>query len=539
MAQGSVKAVLRKPGRISLIWTIPLIALLITGILIWQNTIRTGQEITLSCADASGIEAGKTLVKFRSVTVGRVESVRLDSDYSRVILKVRMDYGTDDILRKNTVFYLVKPRVQSANISGLDTILSGNYIQVNQGSSDKLSDKFELYDTVPADVSEPDMQQFTLKASGRKKLSVGDPVTYRGFEVGKVTGGRLDASSGEVLYTVGIQTQYLKMLNSSTVFWVNSGMDMSLGPTGLTFNTDALTSLISGGLTFDDFGSLDKGGLPSGRQVLYDDRRSAEAAALMHRTLFVIMSKDAPSMLMPGSLVKFRGANVGKVVASPWLEHPSDLLDSGKMVPILISLYIDGVADSEIKGFFEKMLEEGRLGASLAASNPISRGDMVSLEVSNKKSFEASSEGYRGQKIIPLAGSTSFADDIDILAKKLGKLDYEGIASGLKKDLSSLDKLLKTYSRSGDMLNQSRIFERLSKTADSLDQAMQKLSKQGGMMDEGSGTLLKLQGTLDEINSVLREARPGVRQVSDNPSSLIFGAGDKDPEPMQSQGGGR
>jgi len=259
----------------------------------------------------------------------------------------------------------------------------------------------------------------------------------------------------------------------------------------------------------------------------------------MHRTLFVIMSKDAPSMLMPGSLVKFRGANVGKVVASPWLEHPSDLLDSGKMVPILISLYIDGVADSEIKGFFEKMLEEGRLGASLAASNPISRGDMVSLEVSNKKSFEASSEGYRGQKIIPLAGSTSFADDIDILAKKLGKLDYEGIASGLKRDLSSLDKLMKTYSRSGDMLNQSRIFERLSKTADSLDQAMQKLSKQGGMMDEGSGTLLKLQGTLDEINSVLREARPGVRQVSENPSSLIFGAGDKDPEPMQSQGGGR
>lgn len=537
MGSGSPKALLRKPGRISLVWVIPIIALVITGILIWQNTMRTGQEITLSCADASGIEAGKTLVKFRSVTVGKVESVRLDSDYSRVILKVRMDYGTDDILRKDTVFYLVKPRVQSSNISGLDTILSGNYIQVNQGSSDESSDKYELYDTVPADVSEPDMKQLTLAASGRKKLSVGDPVTYRGFEVGRVTGGRLDAATGDVIYTVGIQTQYLKLLNPATVFWVNSGMDMSLGPSGLTFNTDALTSLISGGLTFDDFGASLNGELPSGRHPLYDDRRSAEASALMHRPLFVIMSKDAPGMLVPGSLVKFRGTNVGKVVASPWYEDQSDLFDSSKPVPVLLSLYMDGTADSEVRGFFEKMLREGRLSASIAASTPISRGDMVSLEVSRKKRWQAPPAGYRGQQVIPTSETTSFADDVDILAKKLGRLDYEGIAVDLRKDLASLDKLLKTSSATGQQLNDSRIFEKLSEAADSLRKAAAGLSKDGGALDPGSGTIGKLNSTLDEISSLLREARPAVRQVSDNPSSIIFGSGSKDPEPMQ--GGGR
>ncbi|MGN0908011.1 MAG: intermembrane transport protein PqiB [Succinivibrio sp.] len=535
----SLKAVLKKPGRISLVWAIPLAAIVITALLIWQNTIRTGKEITLDCTDASGIEAGKTLVKFRSVTVGRVESVRLDSDYSRVILKVRMDYGTDGILRKDTVFYLVKPRVQSANISGLDTILSGNYIQVNQGSSDEMSDKYELYDTVPADVSEPEMKQFTLKASGRKKLSVSDPVTYRGFEVGKVTGGRLDASTGDVIYTIGIKSEYLKMLNPSTVFWVNSGMDMTLGPSGLSFNTDTLTSLISGGLTFDDFGSAQQGDLPDGTQILYDDRRSAEAAALMHRTLFVVMSKDAQGMLVPGSLVKFRGTDVGKVVASPWYERQSDILDSSKPVPVLVSLYLDGTDDAQVGGFFRKMLSEGRLCAKIAASNPISRGDMIALEVSKKNQWKASPESYRGKQVIPTSEGTSFADDIDILAKKLGQLDYDGLAKDLRKDLASLDKLLKAYARTGDQLNQSRLFERLAKAADSLEKASQKLSQQGGMMDEGSGTLKKLQDTLDEINSLLRDARPGVRQISDNPSSLIFGQGGSDPEPMQSQGGGR
>lgn len=539
MASGSLKAILRKPGRISLIWVIPLIALIITGILIWQNTLRTGQEITLSCADASGIEAGKTLVKFRSVTVGKVESVSLDDDYSRVLLKVRMDYGTDDILRKDTVFYLVKPRVQSSNISGLDTILSGNYIQVNQGTSKKKADEYELYDTVPADVSEPDMKRFTLQASGHKKLSVGDPVTYRGFEVGKVTGGRLDAANGSVLYTIGIQTQYLKLLNKSTVFWVNSGMDMSLGPSGLTFNTDALTSLISGGLTFDDFGVDAKGEMPDGNQVLYDDRRSAEAAALMHRPLFVVLAKNSPGTLVPGSVVQYRGAIVGKVVASPWFENSADLLNSSKPFPVLLSLYIDGMPDSEVRDFFEGMLSQGRLSASLSASNPISRGDMITLNVSKKKRWKVPAEDYRGEQVIPLSGSTSFADDVDKLISKLGKIDYGGVTKDLRKDLVSLDKLLKTYASTGEQLNQSRIFERLALAADSLNKAASGLSKNGGALDGSSGTMGKLNRTLDEINSLLREARPGVRQVSSNPSSLIFGSGDKDPEPMQSQGGGR
>ena len=535
MKTSALKAVLKKPGRLSFIWTIPVIAIFITAILVWQNTIRTGREITLNCIDASGIEAGKTLVKFRSVTVGKVESVKLDNDYSRVILKVRMEYGTDGILRKDSVFYLVKPRVQSTNISGLDTILSGNYISVNQGSSESFADTYDLYDTVPADISEPDTYKVTLISSGHKKLSVGDPVTFRGFNVGKVSGARLDIKTGKVIYSVGIQTQYMKLLTASTVFWINSGMDMSLGPNGISFNTDTLTSLISGGLSFDNFNSQMKGSLSSEKQILYDDRKSAEVASLMNRPLYVVMVHDASNMLASGSLVKYRGANVGKVIAFPWFENNSDLFDSLKRIPILIALSVDGVNDQDIKAFFDGKLKGGKLVASLGASTPISRGDMVNLEIVQNKTDNSGINVYRGYKVIPLVSSSNLTDDISLLVNKLGKLDYEGISGELRKDLSSLNKLLKTYDQVGSELNRNRIFERLGKVMDDLSKVESRLSGEGGVLDPQKGTAGRVNEVLNEIKNVLNEAKPGINRVSNDPSSLIFGARNNDPEPMPSE----
>lgn len=535
MKTSALKAVLKKPGRISFIWIIPALAILITAILIWQNTIRTGREITLNCIDASGIEAGKTLVKFRSVTVGKVESVKLDNDYSRVILKVRMEYGTDGVLRKDSVFYLVKPRVQSTNISGLDTILSGNYISVNKGVSEDTTDTYELYDTVPADIFEPDIYKVTLLSSCHKKLSVGDPVTFRGFNVGTVSGVRLDVKTGKVIYSVGIQTQYMKLLTASTVFWINSGMDMSLGPNGISFNTDTLTSLISGGLSFDDFNSQRKGSLSSEKQILYDDRKSAEAASLMSRPLYVVMVNDASNTLVPGSLVKYRGANVGKVVAYPWFERNSDLFDTSKRIPILIALSIDGVNDQEIKKFFDGKLNSGKLVASLGASTPISQGDLINLKIVKKQADKSGINVYRGYKVIPSASSSNLADALILLVNKLGKLDYEGISTELSRDLNSLNKLLKTYEHAGSELNRNRIFERLGKVMDDLSKIESRLASEGGVLDAETGTAGRLNEILDELKNVINEAKPGITRISNDPSSLIFGSKNNDPEPMPSK----
>ncbi len=163
-------AVTRKSFTLSFIWLIPILALVITLTLLWKNTFDKGELITIYCDDASGMEAGKTLVKFRSVTVGKVEKVVLSKDHSKVELKIRIDEDEKDLLRSDTVFYVVKPRVQSANISGLDTILTGNYIQLNQGISDKFGREFALLDNIPATASDTNALHLTLISNSGRRI---------------------------------------------------------------------------------------------------------------------------------------------------------------------------------------------------------------------------------------------------------------------------------------------------------------------------------------------------------------------------------
>ena len=134
-------AKLRK-HKISLYWLVPIVALITTVLLIWENSFNKGPLVSLHMEDASGIEAGKTVVKFRSVDVGVVESVSLSKDFSGAVAKIRMYSDTDELLNEDSLFWIVKPRIQSHSITGLETILSGSYIQIYKGKSDKNSTEF-------------------------------------------------------------------------------------------------------------------------------------------------------------------------------------------------------------------------------------------------------------------------------------------------------------------------------------------------------------------------------------------------------------
>ena len=87
---GNTQAVVKKPRKFSLVWVIPCLACVITALLIWNNTINVGPEIKIIMSDAEGMEAGKTLVKFRSVVVGTVKDISLSDDFSKTVLTVEM-----------------------------------------------------------------------------------------------------------------------------------------------------------------------------------------------------------------------------------------------------------------------------------------------------------------------------------------------------------------------------------------------------------------------------------------------------------------
>ena len=127
----------------SLYWLITLLSFLITAVLIWQNSFNKGTLVKISIDSAEGIEAHKTQVKFRSVTVGMVENIHLNEDYTKTIMETRIYPSYDNLLRKDSLFWIVKPRIDTKQISGLSTLFSGSYIELNLGKDDQMSDEFE------------------------------------------------------------------------------------------------------------------------------------------------------------------------------------------------------------------------------------------------------------------------------------------------------------------------------------------------------------------------------------------------------------
>src|ERR1700744_550378 len=70
----------------SLIWLVPLAAAVV-GLTLLVNTLSAeGPRIIISFQTAAGLEAGKTLVKYRNVTVGRVTAIDLSLDHTGVLV---------------------------------------------------------------------------------------------------------------------------------------------------------------------------------------------------------------------------------------------------------------------------------------------------------------------------------------------------------------------------------------------------------------------------------------------------------------------
>ncbi len=117
--------------KFSVIWIIPIIALLITGWMLYQHQANKGHTIFIKMTDADGIIAGKTEVRVKSVKVGLVESLKLELAQNAVVAKVRILQPYRDLLAEDSSFWVVKPRIDESGISGMNTLLSGVYIELS------------------------------------------------------------------------------------------------------------------------------------------------------------------------------------------------------------------------------------------------------------------------------------------------------------------------------------------------------------------------------------------------------------------------
>ncbi|WP_171407436.1 intermembrane transport protein PqiB [Acinetobacter sp. 2JN-4] len=300
--------------RPSLIWLVPFVALLIGLSLAVKAVLDTGPTINVSFRTAEGLVAGKTTVRFKQVDIGLVRQIDLADDRSHVIAKIELRKDASNFAAKDSRFWVVRPRIGTSGVSGIDTLLSGAYIEVDGGKAEQKQDEFTGLEVPPVISSDVPGKIFFLKANNLGSLDIGSPIYYRQINVGQITAYQLAKDGKSVELQTFIQAPYDKFVTTDARFWQASGVDVSLSASGFKLDTQSLVSIIAGGIAFGyPENSHAAAAADQSRFNLWDSRTEAlkEPDGKSHR---IIMYFDQSLRgLSAGAPIDFMGIEIGNI----------------------------------------------------------------------------------------------------------------------------------------------------------------------------------------------------------------------------------
>lgn len=238
----------------SVVWVIPLLALFAALGVAWNNYSSRGPEIYVEFEKGAGIKAGETELRYRDVTVGRVEEVGFSEGLDKVIATIRVDNDVAPYIGESARFWIVQPEVSAKGISGLGTVLSGVYIEGSwSDSAGELAERFEGSATPPLIRPGQSGLQIAFRTVGNGQLTDDAPILYRGIEVGRLGKAEIAPRGNFAIVEALIYDQHRGLINSSTRFWDTSGFSLSIGAGGAEIDFQSLATLVGGGVTFDTF----------------------------------------------------------------------------------------------------------------------------------------------------------------------------------------------------------------------------------------------------------------------------------------------
>ncbi len=241
---------MKKRLHISPLWIFTLIAFLLAGGLLYKSINDSGQQIEIYFKDAQGIEAGRTTIRYQGLEVGMVRQITLSDDLKSIYAQVDIYPEAKKILLKNTVFWIVRPKATLTGITGLDTLVTGNYIAVQPGDG-PIETTFVASDEAPKESFNDHSLHLQLKTPDLGAINIGSGVYYKKVRVGEVYDYQLDPLENNITVSFKIQKEHASLVMKESRFWNVSGVNAQFGLSGVSVNIENLTSLIAGGIAFD------------------------------------------------------------------------------------------------------------------------------------------------------------------------------------------------------------------------------------------------------------------------------------------------
>ncbi len=135
--------------------------------------------------------------------------IHVAKDRKDVIVTAMIHRDAADYLVDDTRFWVVRPRVSAAGITGLGTLVSGAYISVDVGKSVSPQTKhFVGLEVPPIVTADLPGRQFVLHAEDLGSLSIGSLVFYRHIDAGQVVGYTLDPGGNGVTIKIFVNAPF-------------------------------------------------------------------------------------------------------------------------------------------------------------------------------------------------------------------------------------------------------------------------------------------------------------------------------------------
>ena len=549
-----------KRTRLSLAWLVPIAAIVIGAVLIARTLLQAGPEITITFRNAEGLEAGRTEVRYKEVVVGKVTKVGLSPDRERVLVSVKLDKAVANLAVEDTRFWVVRPRIGLAGVSGLGTLFSGAYIGVDAGVVDQPETHFTGLEAPPFVLRGEPGRSYVLVAEDLGSLDIGSPVYYRRTPVGRVAGYALDPSHDRLEVQIVVAPPNDRLITPQTRFWASSGIDLSITASGFTLDTQSLVSVLVGGIAFAnppaDAASAPPAPAPDRyRFELFPNRKTAlappDGAPLRLRMLF----EQTQRGLVAGAPVDMLGVEVG-VVRSAALHQ----LDKGDRigVEVIADIYPQrlgnvrrqfkpppGAHGSVDAQFLQRGIANG-LRAQVRTGNLLTGQLYVALDFmpkAAKVSVDPRAEPFD----MPTVRGTlaDLQPQLAEIVARLGKVRFDEIGADLQATLRSagaagegLQQTLATASAAIRQLTPEaqRTLADVQKTLDSAQGALANLDRNALQGDA------PLQRNVNQALLELQRAAVALRVLADylqqHPESIVRGK-PADADPGKPSGNGR
>ena len=507
--------------RLSLVWVVPIVALVVGASLLVRNMLAVGPRIEIEFRNAESLEPGKTEVRYKEVVIGRVESVSLRDDRKRVIATVQLNRAAASIAVQDTGFWVVRPRIGVAGISGLGTLFSGAYIGVDAGVSPEARRQFIGLEVPPFVLRGEPGRSFVLRASNLGSLDVGSPVLYRRTQVGRVVGFTLIPEQDELSVKVFIEAPYDRLVTLQSRFWNASGVDLTLNASGLTLNTQTLASVIVGAVAFEQApDTVDAQPAPAGSQFhLFGDRRTAVAPPDGPAQPLKMVFDQSVRGLTVGAPVDFLGVEIG-TVRSITLQHDV----KGHRFPVQVTADIyplrlgnvrtatgsPDTADSRANTALLQRLVDNGLRAQLRTGNLLTGQLFVALDFMPKLPRVALSEADGVITLPTVAGTLSeLQPQIAEIVQKISKIPFDDIARGVQSTLIQVGVAVEAIGKLTPEAQKAMI------------EVQRTLVEVQRTLTTAQGTLSTAQGTLQRVDrNLLDDSAPLQRNVEQTLTEL-------------------